>query len=215
LLRSQLRAPSRAFASVAHLLQEVAAESEAPSCVLLCTGAASVTDEPWRGEVARVRRAFPLAAVIILSHRTQLEDVVAAFREGARGYILTSQEPHLTAVALRMVLAGSTYFPASVLIGQHASLVPRAVLQTPTPQEAAAISLAERLAPKQLQVLHALAEGSTNKDIARRLMIEETTVKIHVRQIIRRLGVANRTQAALLAHRCGISSSPDAEASGH
>jgi DNA-binding NarL/FixJ family response regulator len=212
LLRSYLRAPVRAFATISDLLQEAAAGFETPSCVLLCTGVQSIADEPWCGEVSRIRRALGSAAIIIMSDRAQLDDVVAAFRQGARGYILTSQEPRLAIEALRMVLAGSTYFPADVLMAHRTGLLPPAVRQE---QAAAAsdIGLAERLAPKQREVLRALAEGRTNKDISRRLLMEEATVKIHIRQIIRRLGVTNRTQAALLAHRCGIFLQPGAGSS--
>ncbi|WP_372624838.1 LuxR C-terminal-related transcriptional regulator [Falsiroseomonas sp.] len=203
LLRSYLRVPLRAFASVGSLL-EAAAGLRVPGSVLLCTGAHSVADEPWRGDVLRIRQALGSAPVIILSDRAELEDVVAAFRHGARGYILTSEEPRLAIEALRIVLAGNMYFPADVLMTQRTGPAPRTMPQVPGPQ-AAASGLTDRLAPRQLEVLRALADGCTNKDIAQRLLMEETTVKIHVRQIIRRLGVANRTQAALLAHRCGIS----------
>jgi DNA-binding NarL/FixJ family response regulator len=203
LLRSHLRAPFRTFPSVSDLLRDDAADAGTPACVLLWTGALSVTGEPWRGELLRLRSMIPAVPVIILSDRAQLEDVIAAFRQGARGYILTSQEPRLAVDALRMVLAGSTYFPADVLLGRRADPAPAAP-PPPPPIMAADAMPADRLAPKQLEVLRAIAEGCTNKDISRQLMMEEATVKMHVRRIMRRLGVANRTQAALLARRYGL-----------
>ncbi len=204
LLRSHLRSPLRSFPTVSELLQSGAAEAGAPDCILLWTGAVSVAVEPWREELSRLRTQLAAAPVIIHSDRAQFEDVVAAFRQGARGYILTSQEPRLAVEAVRMVLAGSSYFPADVLIGRKPDPVPSEAatpLQVVAPEAAV---LGRRLGPKQLEVLRALADGRTNKDIARQLMMEEATVKMHVRSIMRRLGVANRTQAALLARRCRL-----------
>jgi DNA-binding NarL/FixJ family response regulator len=202
LLRAHLRTSLRAFASVADLLQRADA-SDTPCCVILCPGARSLTEEPWQGDMLRLRSALPATPVIILSDHTQLEEVVAAFRKGARGYILTSSEPRLAVEAIQMVLAGNTYFPAEVLI----ALRPGMTMGAERPAragEAVADGRPGSLAPKQLEVLRALVGGRTNKDIARELAMEESTVKVHVRQIMRRLGVTNRTQAALVAQRLGI-----------
>jgi DNA-binding NarL/FixJ family response regulator len=64
--------------------------------------------------------------------------------------------------------------------------------------------LAEKLSPRELQVLKGLTEGKSNKEIARDLDIQEPTVKLHMKTLYRKLGAANRTQAALIAREAGL-----------
>ncbi len=146
-----------------------------------------------------------------MSDRAELHDVVAAFRLGARGYILTSDDPRLAIDALRIVLAGSMYFPADILVGRRASDFP-AVPPSTSGTEPENSALTDGLEPEQVEVLRLLAEGGSNKLISQRLGIEEASVKMHVRQVLRRLGVTNRTQAALLAERGGLRAPRTADA---
>jgi DNA-binding NarL/FixJ family response regulator len=72
------------------------------------------------------------------------------------------------------------------------------------PDEAESHPLAEKLSPRELQVLKGLTEGKSNKEIARDLEITEPTVKLHMKTLYRKLDVANRTQAALFAREEGL-----------
>ena len=65
-------------------------------------------------------------------------------------------------------------------------------------------ALAEKLTPRELQVLKGLTEGKSNKEIARDLDITEPTIKLHVKTLYRKVGAANRTQAALIAREAGL-----------
>lgn len=142
-----------------------------------------------------LRRAFSASAVVILSDNEDFAAVSAAFRHGAHGYIPTSLEPELALEALQLVLVGGTFFPAAALSGLQQRL--RSVQEeNPVPPD-------ERWSQRQRAVLHLLAEGKANKEIARALAIGESAVKARVRQIMRKLKVANRTQVALQARRFG------------
>ena len=132
-------------------------------------------------------RAHPEARVIIFSSYEGDEEVYRALEAGARGYLLKrdSQGEDLIR-AIRKVHAGQRCIPAAV-----------------------AATLAERmhrsgLTTRELEVLRAVADGLSNKRIAERLTIAEGTVKIHVTNIIGKMGVSDRTEAVTAAIRRGI-----------
>jgi two-component system NarL family response regulator len=132
-------------------------------------------------------REDPSARVIIFSSYEGDEEIYRALEAGARGYLLKrdSQGEDLIR-AIRTVHAGKRYIP-----------------------EAVAATLAERvhlseLTARELEVLRAVADGLSNKRIAERLAIAEGTVKIHVTNIIGKLGVSDRTEAVTAAIRRGI-----------
>ena len=75
---------------------------------------------------------------------------------------------------------------------------------TAAPDEAAQNAISEKLSRRELQVLQGLCEGKSNKEIARDLELMEPTVKLHVKTLYRKIGAANRTQAAMLAKESGL-----------
>lgn len=158
------------------------------------------------------------APLVIISDREDTQDVVAAMTNGARAYLPTSMDPHVAQAAISFVLQGGSYFPPSALqgIGRGAddggiarnggggkSQGAEAVARGGKPKEEAASPINLSAAPLtegQRNVLSLLQGGSSNKEIARELSMSEATVKAHVRKIMRKLGVTNRTQAALVAN---------------
>jgi two-component system nitrate/nitrite response regulator NarL len=128
------------------------------------------------------RNARPDLAIIVISARETANEVRQALAHGARGFIPKSSRPQTLLAAVRLVLGGEIYVPPAIL-GPEAS-------QDRSP----------KLTPRQLEILDALSEGSSNKDIAAMFGLAEKTVKAHVSAIFRALGVVNRTQAAA-AHR--------------
>ena len=137
--------------------------------------------------------------LLFISDLDDPEEAMAAFQAGARGYIPTSVEPWLAGLTIGFVLSGGSFVPPTVLTGRaHTSPVKeirafecRAAGDTSAP--------CWSLTSRQHEVLRLLREGKSNKIIARQLTMSEATVKVHVRQIMRKLGAANRTQAALSA----------------
>jgi DNA-binding NarL/FixJ family response regulator len=202
LLRTHFREGAQQFASATEFLTNASTGAVTPSVVVLCVGRRSVADAPLLEHLHLIRRALPTLPMIVLSDREEVEEVVAAFREGVQGYIPTSLAPRLVVHAIRIVLAGGTFYPADALIRARRLMRPEIERAPDLPQVTA--EHREQWPPRQLQVLCLLAQSKPNKQIAQMLAIEEGTVKVHIRQIMRKLGVTNRTQAALAARRLGI-----------
>jgi DNA-binding NarL/FixJ family response regulator len=137
-------------------------------------------------ELASLQRTFSPVPVIVLSAGEDSDAVLSVLRSGARGYIATTATSLRIAVeAIRLVKAGGTFFPSSCLTSQSpSSREPR-----------------ERLTPRQMAVLQYLKQGKANKSIAYALDMSESTVKVHVRNIMKKMGATNRTEAVLRATR--------------
>lgn len=143
-------------------------------------------------DLVRLRPATPL---VVISASEDPSDACSSIEQGAKGYILKSDSPAVLQSALQLVLAGAVYIPAAAVLSQHRILKrPPAVFCT----EARNGSVA-RLSTRQRIIFELLVDGRPNKQIARELGIAEGTVKAQLRQIFRKLGVKNRTQAALFA----------------
>jgi DNA-binding NarL/FixJ family response regulator len=139
-------------------------------------------------DIALLTQVAPRLPVLVAAECDDASRALAILRAGARGYLPTSHSLRLLVGALERVRAGGTYVPLSLN---------EALLET-------AVGRSYRrpwseLTRRQCDVLVLVAEGKANKLIAEALNMSESTVKAHVKQIIRRLNVANRTQAALLA----------------
>jgi DNA-binding NarL/FixJ family response regulator len=133
--------------------------------------------------LARIRQAFPDAPIVVVSDFGRYDLVAEAFRYGARGFIPTGTSLAIFEQALRTVLAGGEYVPVSVL--ENSSL---------SAAEKSASHRGPRFTPRQQEVLELLREGLPNKMIAYRLDMRESTVKVHLRQIMRKMNATNRTQ---------------------
>jgi DNA-binding NarL/FixJ family response regulator len=135
-------------------------------------------------------KVLPIAPLIILSVIDTPESIVKAFERGARGYVpIATTTPELAVEIIRLVKAGGTFVPPSSLSLQRSSrqgITPRVITN---PQ----------FTPRQLAVLDRLKLGESNKAIAHELEMSESTVKVHIRNIMRKLKVTNRTEAACIA----------------
>jgi two-component system, NarL family, response regulator LiaR len=137
--------------------------------------------------IRELRAAQPQARVLVLSSYVDDAQVFSAIQAGAGGYQLKDIQPEALADAIRDVHAGR---PAL-----HAEAQARLMHRTADPPASS------QLTPRERDVLRLLAEGFPNKEIARRLFVSEKTVKTHVSSILQKLGVQDRTQAALAAVR--------------
>jgi DNA-binding NarL/FixJ family response regulator len=134
------------------------------------------------------------APIAVLSERDDPEEVVAAFKGGARGLVPMSAAPSVALPALSFIMSGGSFFPPMTLTS-----TPR-IASTPPVAPSVPTKLPETaLTMRQREVLERIRQGQSNKLIGRQLKLRESTVKVHVRQIMRKLGVHNRTQAALYA----------------
>jgi len=139
--------------------------------------------------VRRLRAAHPEIKVVVLTSFAGQEAVLPAVRAGAAGYLLKDVGPMELAGALRAVHAGgSPLHPAVAATVMHS------------------VAAEERdpLTPREHEVLRLVARGLSNRLIARELALSEKTVKAHVSAVLGKLGVADRTQAALHAVRHGL-----------
>jgi DNA-binding NarL/FixJ family response regulator len=151
--------------------------------------------------------------LILLCDSEDIVQVSEALRRGVRGYIPTTFNPRVAVEAMRLVHAGGTFFPASALkqLGNGHRQAGLAAAEAGDPSTAACgepreqadngAELLRELTPRQRDVLLLLCEGKPNKIIAHALHMQEGTVKVHVRQIMKKLKATNRTQVAFLANR--------------
>lgn len=142
-------------------------------------------------EAARkIRAASPASKVIVLTSYPDDATVLPALEAGAAGYLLKDVEPQELADGVRRVHRGESLL--------HPAVARRVIREAVGPGTASAL---DALTPRELDVLRLLARGLPNKLIARELGIAERTVKTHVSSILAKLGVTDRTQAALYAVR--------------
>lgn len=141
--------------------------------------------------VRAMRQDRPDLAIAVTSGVAHMGDVKAVLDLGARGYLPKTLTGSAYAGALRLIAEGGTYVPVETM----QALAQAAMAMT---------SNAEGLTPRELQVLEGIADGKPNKQIARELDIHEVTVKLHARSIFKKIGVQNRSQAAVAARERGL-----------
>jgi two-component system nitrate/nitrite response regulator NarL len=150
-----------------------------------------------------LREAAPEARVLMLTVSEDEQDLATALRNGACGYLLKTMEGDaLTKAILRAVRGESVV--ADEMTGKLVAAY-RDAAGTPAPAQAALpVSPLAQLSPREQEILRGIARGASNKTIARELGIAETTVKIHVQHVLRKLDVASRVQAAVIATEHGL-----------
>ncbi len=145
--------------------------------------------------VRQLRAGHPEVKVVVLTSFAGADSVLAVVRAGVSGYLLKDVGPAELAEALRVVHAGGVPLHPTVAATVMRSVTERAH---------------EPLTPREGEVLRLVARGLSNRLIARELALSEKTVKTHVSAILGKLGVADRTQAALYAVRQGLTEGPSA-----
>jgi DNA-binding NarL/FixJ family response regulator len=149
----------------------------------------------------RLKAAQPDVRVIVLTTFEEDEEVFAALRAGAVGYLLKASPSEKLCEAIRLATRGEMLLEPSVaakLVNEFTRLAGRA----PVPVKP--VALIEPLSAREREVLRFLADGLSNKEIGQRLNIAEGTVKNHMSQVLGKLGVLDRTQAALRARELGL-----------
>ena len=142
-----------------------------------------------------LRMRFPEASTVVLADSDDVDEVNRALAYGVRGYIPTSVEWEVAVAALRLISAGGTFVPADAL----RSTAAKSDDQKEGERQGRSGGL--DLTPRELSVIDLLREGKPNKVIAAQLDMQENTVKVHVRNILKKLNATNRTHAAFVANR--------------
>lgn len=147
---------------------------------------------PGMQGIATLREAMALDGgqrVALISGEASREIAEEALEIGAAGFVPKTLPAKSLVNAVRFMAMGEQYAPIDFMTAAH---------------EVESNPLADKLSQRELQVLKGLTEGKSNKEIARDLDLQEPTVKLHVKTLYRKVGAANRTQAALIAREAGL-----------
>lgn len=150
-------------------------------------------DESGLDLIAEARSRGATCKFVVLTSSTEKEDFTRAKEMEVDGYVLKEALPEEMLHALRMINRGRTYYDQGVL-----EFVMKLNTSYKSEQQA------EVLTPKELEVLMELGKGFSNKEISQKMYITEYTVKKHVSQVLAKLGLADRTHAALYANATGL-----------
>jgi two-component system nitrate/nitrite response regulator NarL len=165
-------------------------------------------------QIELFRDQHPGGRIAIVADHYRLVEMVSAFRAGANGYFADIMACDVFIKSIELMMMGETVFPpaflSSVLVaeGDHLSK------QVPPDENSHAIlltaenTITPQLSPREKSILHCLIEGDSNKCIARKIEIAEATVKVHVKAILRKIRVQNRTQAAIWGMNNGLLKRP-------
>jgi DNA-binding NarL/FixJ family response regulator len=154
-----------------------------------------------------IKRELPHIQIVMLTVSDNDEDLFTAIKNGAKGYLLKNLEPQQLYKMLEGLRQGE-----SPISGAMASRILQEFRQ-PDASQGDSGETRDALTPREVQVLEQVVTGATNKEIAKVLHITENTVKIHLRNILEKLQVQNRIQAAVHAVRQGLVEDPSEEVS--
>lgn len=177
------------YANVIDCIASMHDEKE-PTLVLMSIGAQTSDDTKVSCALATLREAFPSAPVIVLADGEQAQRILEVLDLGARGYIPTSVSLEVAIEAMILVGVGGTFIPASSLTSSRSSIQ----------SNGCASLLHGTFTARQAAVVEALRKGKANKIIAYELNMRESTVKVHVRNIMKKLKAKNRTEVAFIAN---------------
>jgi DNA-binding NarL/FixJ family response regulator len=163
-----------------------------PSLILLGAFANNRDNAELERDLDALSKSGNKVPVVILSNASDVSQITAAFRLGARGYILTSTPLDVALSALRVIEVGGTFAPASSLLGVQG----QSKIANTSPEQRTAT-----LTPTQTAVSEAIRKGKANKQIAHELEMRESTVKVHIRNIMKKLDARNRTEVAVKLSR--------------
>jgi two-component system nitrate/nitrite response regulator NarL len=152
-----------------------------------------------REAVAVIQEEAPESRVLMLTVSEDAEDLLETLKAGASGYLLKNIEADFLVESIRRAARGE-----SVMSPQMTGKLVNGLKTLVRGGDGAGLAERERLTPREREILVSLARGASNKEIARELDLAESTVKIHVQHILRKLGLTSRVQAAVYAVENGL-----------
>ncbi len=169
-------------------IQEVV--DKQPDVVLLDMRMPQMTGLEVLQELKDRQQSMP---IVILTTSRDETDVIEALQGGAQGYLLKDMEPDDLIGSLMDIVAGQT------IVANELTMVLARALRGDDPETAAVTTDIDNLTPREREILCLLADGQSNKVIARNLGISDGTVKLHVKSILRKLKIHSRVEAAVIA----------------
>jgi DNA-binding NarL/FixJ family response regulator len=157
------------------------------SAILVILGARKLTDQSVRAELSHFISEVGSIPVIVVSDSDDPPEILAALESGARGFIPTSVKVRVAAEAIGLAQAGGTFVPAKSLLALRETIHASASTARP---------LTDVFTAREAAVVEALRKGKANKIIAYELNLCESTVKVHIRNIMKKLKATNRTEVA-------------------
>jgi two-component system nitrate/nitrite response regulator NarL len=170
-----------------------------PALVILAVGQPSGHTPKM---IQQVKAQHPAARIAVLAERFDPEFLRQGLDAGVNGFCLTSSSREVLIISLELAMLGE-----SILVGPVARSIIDSMALSPEPEPASKVSdepkvpdpRVQRLSAREAEILSSLMEGAPNKIIARKLDVAEATVKVHIKAILRKIRVTNRTQAAMWA----------------
>jgi DNA-binding NarL/FixJ family response regulator len=188
-------------------LRSIAVDPDACRMCIVNLGARTLEDVKAQVTLSLISTLLPDRPVVAFSDSDSPREIRLAQKNELRGFIPTYMEPRVAIAALNLLLSGGEYFPPIRRLGTDSEGDDKQTADGLSEDRDSpnAARLAQNghpaLTSRQDAVLNGLRQGKSNKQIARELDVSEATVKIHMRQLLRKLGAANRTQAAIIALR--------------
>ncbi|WP_448147104.1 LuxR C-terminal-related transcriptional regulator [Labrys miyagiensis] len=170
-----------------------ASTHDTSAIVLLCAGGREATDLLVEHDLDTLLAAHPDTNVVIVSDIDSPGTMVNALERGARGFVTMSLSLDVAIEAIRIVNVGGTFVPASGLLSA------RPAPASPTDQSEAGEGQSY-FTERQLEIIACVRKGEPNKIIAHKLNMTESTVKVHIRNIMRKIKAKNRTEVAFLTN---------------
>jgi two-component system nitrate/nitrite response regulator NarL len=165
-------------------------------------------------QVELVKEQHPSGRIAVVADHYRQTEPDLAFQAGATGYFISSMSCDAFVKSIELVMMGETVFPPSFVASTIAAKDDPQPKATSSSDDQKAIFVAAeggaapQLSPRELAILRCLIEGNSNKNIARKIDIAEATVKVHVKAILRKIRVQNRTQAAIWGLNNAILTTP-------
>lgn len=182
LLNTGLRLPVVCFENAE--IGDIEAGAINAAVLLLHIGARKVTDPDVSAEIKALKADWDPVPVILLAESEDWEQVVCAIELGVRGFIPTSVGVKICVEAVHLAMAGGIFIPATCITGK--SQHPKTSYH----------DLSGLFTAREIQVIHLLRQGKANKTIAYELTMSESTVKVHMHNIMKKFGATNRTEVA-------------------
>lgn len=157
------------------------------SVILLVIGTRKLTDLGVAGDIGKAVQEHAPTPLIVVADTDDLTQILKALECGAKGFIPTSVGLRVAVEAISMTLAGGVFVPASSIMAMRTAIDSNGSASRP---------LAGLFTARQMAVVEALRRGRANKIIAHELQLRESTVKVHIRNIMKKLNATNRTEVA-------------------
>lgn len=177
--------------------QQATTDHPTASVIVVAAGARAYTKIFIERDLDHLCKSHVQSPIVLISDVEDFDCVVGAVQCGARGYVPTSFDLRVTIGVIELVKAGGTFIPVSTLSAAKQS---GSCLKDDS-RDVAANALFSCFTPRQMAVVNALCQGKTNKSIAYELNMCESTVKVHVRNIMKKLKAKSRTEVAYLYNR--------------